>query len=102
MRCLVPTLILSAVQTPTYKLAKLLVSILEPLTTNKYEVKDLFNFATEIVEQVSSNFMGTFDIDSLYTNIPLEESTEISTNELFKKKDIVHGLKKVNLKILYL
>ena len=28
--------ILSALQTPTYKLAKYLVSILEPLTTNKY------------------------------------------------------------------
>ena len=53
----------SALQTATYKLAKYLVPILEPLTNNKYTVKDSFNFATEIVEQDSSNFMGSLDID---------------------------------------
>ena len=81
--------ILSALQTPTYNLAKYLVSILEPLTNNKYAVKDSFNFTTEIVEQDTSNFMGSLDIDSLFTNIPLEETIEIST------------WKKVNLKIFY-
>ena len=55
--------ILSALQTPTYKLAKYLVPILEALTTNKYTLKDSFNFATEIVEQYSSYFMDTLDID---------------------------------------
>ena len=59
-------LILSALQKPTYKLTKFLVHILEPLTTNKYTVKIRFNFVTEIVEQVSCNFMGSFDIDSLF------------------------------------
>ena len=49
---------LPALQTPTYKLAKFLVSILEPLTTNKYTVKDSLNFTTEIIEQDSSNFHG--------------------------------------------
>ena len=49
--------ILSALQTPTYKLAKYVVLILEPLTKNKYTVKDSFNFATEIVEQDSGNFI---------------------------------------------
>ena len=66
--------ILSALQTPTCKLTKYLVSTLEPLTTTKYRVKDLFNFANEIVEQDSSNFMGNLDIDSLFTNNPLEET----------------------------
>ena len=32
--------ILSALQTPTYKLAKYLVPILEPSNTNKYTAKD--------------------------------------------------------------
>ena len=63
---------LSALQTPMHKLAKYLVAILEPLTTNKYRVKDSFNFATEIVEQDSRNFMSRLDIDSLFTNIPLK------------------------------
>ena len=50
--------ILFVLQTPTYKLAKYLQPILKPSTTNKYKVKYLFNFVTEIVEQDSSNFMA--------------------------------------------
>ena len=67
--------------------------ILEPLTNNKYTVKDSFNFATEIVEQDSSNFMGGLDIDLFFTNIPLEKTIEICTNSFFKNSAIVHGLK---------
>ena len=37
--------ILSAIGTPTYALAKFLVPMLEPLTTNEYTVKDSFTFA---------------------------------------------------------
>ena len=92
--------ILSALQTPTYKLAKYLVPILEPLTTNKYAVKDSFKFATEIVEQDSNNFMGSLDIDSLFTNIALEETIKICTNNFFKNEDIASGLKKSEFKDL--
>ena len=45
--------ILSAINTPTYKLAKFLVPILKSLTSNEYTVKDSFAFAEEIVEQDS-------------------------------------------------
>ena len=83
--------ILSALQTLTYKLAKSLVSVLEPLANNKYTVKDSFNFAAKIVEQDSSNFMGSLDIGSLFTNISLEETIEFFMIE-----------KKINLKIFYL
>ena len=44
---------LSAINTPTYKLAKFLVPILKSLTSNEYTVKDSFAFAEEIVEQDS-------------------------------------------------
>ena len=94
--------ILSALRTPTYKLVKYLVPVLELLTTNKYTVKDSFKFSTEIVEQDSNNFMGSLDIDSLFTNILLEETIEICTNYLFKNEDIVHGLKKSEFKDLFL
>ena len=80
--------------TNTYKPAKYLLPVLEPLTKNKYTSKDSFNFATEIVEQDSSKFMGSVDIDSLYTNIPFEELIEIHTNNLFKNSNIGDGLKK--------
>ena len=85
---------------------KYLVSILELLNTKKKHnlitVKDSFNFASGIVEQDSSSFMGSLDIDSLLTSIPLEETIEICTNNLFKNNNIAHGVKKVNLKIFYL
>ena len=50
---------------------------LESLTTNKYIVKDSFKFTTEIVDQDFSNFMGSLDIDSLFTNITLKETIKI-------------------------
>ena len=94
--------ILSAFQISTYRLAKFLVPILQSLTTIKYTIKDSFIISTEFVEQVSSsNLMGSLDIDSLFTNVPLEETIEICTSNIFKN-NTVHGLKKANLKILYL
>ena len=64
--------------------------------------KDSFNFASEFVDQDSSNFMGSLDIDSLLTNIFLKETIRICTNILYKNNEIIHGLKKMNLKIFYL
>ena len=55
--------ILSALQTPTYNLAKFLVPILDPLTKNEYTVKDSFHFAEEICEQDPSLSMGSLDVD---------------------------------------
>ena len=75
---------------------------LEPLTTNRYTVKDSFNFATEIVDPDSSNSMDSLDIDSFFTNIPPEEAIETCNNDFFKKNGMVHGLKKVNLKVFYI
>ena len=49
---------LSAISTPTYNLAKSLVSTLKSLTSNGYTVKDSFIFAEEIVEQDSERFYG--------------------------------------------
>ena len=76
--------ILSAIHTPTYKLAKFLVPILKSLTSNEYTVNGSFAFAEEIVEQDSEFFMGSLDVDSLFTNIPLEETIDICTKTLFE------------------
>ena len=81
----------SAINTPTYKLAKFLVSILKSLTSNEFTVKDSFAFAEEIVEHDSEFFMGSLDVDSL-PNIPLEDTIEICTNTLFEKMEKVEGL----------
>ena len=91
---------MSALNTPTYKLAKFLVPILKPLTTNEFTVKDSFHFAEEIVDQQHDLFMGSLDVDSLFTNISLEETIEICTNELFKESETVEGLSRTELREL--
>ena len=88
---------MSVLNTPTYKLAKFLVPILKPLTTNEFTVKGSFHFAEEIVDQQHDLFMGSLDVDSLFTNIPLEETIEICTNELFKETETAEGLNKLSL-----
>ena len=40
--------ILSSIATPTYKLSKFLVPMLEPVTTNEYTTKDSFIFEAEL------------------------------------------------------
>ena len=92
--------ILSALNTPTYKLAKLIVPILKLFTTNEFTVKDSFHFAEETFDQQHDLFMGSLDVDSQFTNIPLEETTEICTNELFMKSETVEGLSKTEFKEL--
>ena len=70
------------------------------MTTNKFTVKDSFHFAQEIVDQQHDLFMGSLDVCSLFTNIPLEETIEICTNELFKESGTVEGLSKTKFKEL--
>ena len=40
-------------------------------------MKDSFAFAKEIVEQDSNFYMRSLDVDSRFTNIPLEETIDI-------------------------
>ena len=90
--------ILSALNTPTYKLAKFLVPILKPLTTNEFTVKDSFHFAEEIFDQQHDLFICSLEVASLFTNTPLEETIEICTNELLKESETVEGLSKTEFK----
>ena len=76
--------ILSAIGTPTYKLAKYLLPFLTPLTQNEYTVINSFHFAEEICKQDPNLYMSSLDVDSLFTNIPLDETIDISIDSLYK------------------
>ena len=78
-------------------LAKFLVSILKSFTIDEYTVKDTLAFADEIVEQDSEVFMGSRDIDSLFTNTPREETIDTCTNTVFENTGRV-GLSKKEFK----
>ena len=92
--------ILSAIQTCAYNLAKFFVPILKEFTINEYTVKDSFSFAEEIVEQDAKLFMVSFDVESLFTNIPLDETINICADRVYKRKKKVKGLLKRHFKQL--
>ena len=66
--------ILSAIGTCTYNIAKFFVPIFKDFTLNEYTVRDSFSFCDEIQEQDNNLYMASFDIESLFTNIPLSET----------------------------
>ena len=74
--------LLSAINTPTYSLAKYLNPILSPLTTNEFTGKNSFNFAEDVVHYDHNLYMASLDVESLFTNIPLEETIKNCDNDL--------------------
>ena len=44
--------------------------------------------------------MGSLDVDSLFTNIPLDETIDICTNTIYSKQDVMQGINKEELQNL--
>ena len=86
--------ILSGLNTTTYKWAKFFVPSLQHLTSNEFTLKDSFEFAKIICEQDAGLFMASLDVDSLFTNVPLDETINICDSKLFKNNSSIHGLNK--------
>ena len=62
--------------------------------TSDVTLKDYLHFVEEFVDQQPDSFMVSLDVDSLFNNIPLERTIEISTNELFKESETIKGLRR--------
>ena len=75
--------ILSAINTPVYKLAKYLVPFLSTLTVDDYTVKDSFTFAKEVINFDHNLFMASLDVESLFTNIPVDETIKNAVDDWF-------------------
>ena len=84
--------ILSMTKSPQERLAKWLLKIIRPAENfyTKHCVKDSFTFAREIQsfphEQCSS-FMVSYDVCSLFTNVPVKEAIKITADYLYKGDD---------------
>ena len=92
--------ILSAINTPSYKLAKFLVPLLTPLTSNDFTIKDSFSFAEEVSSFDCAHYITSFDIESLFTNIPLKETINICIDTLFENNTKVNNLTKESFRSL--
>ena len=77
--------ILPAINTPGYNLAKFLIPILEPLTHNEFTTKDSNSFAKDITAYDGSLYMASLDVESLFTNIPLNETINNCVSDLHNK-----------------
>ena len=68
----------SYIGTFDYNLTCFLSDPLSPLVPNGYSRKDTFTFVSEIkTAYISKKFLVCFDVSTLFTNIPLQETIEI-------------------------
>ena len=72
--------VLSMVNTAQYTIAKYLDHLLKPLLFSKYECKDSFefvNFISNLEVNTNTEHMVSFDVVSLFTNVPLNETIDL-------------------------
>ena len=87
--------ILSSVNHYSYKLAKFFVPLLTPFTISPFIISDSFSFVLELLNSdidTKNVFMASFDVVSLFTNIPINETIGIISNALFSDHQFFHGL----------
>ena len=76
--------IVSSIGTFNYNLARFLCDLLSPLVPNDYSCKDTFSFVSQIKNtNLSKKFLFSYDVTSLFTNIPLQEIIDIAINLIF-------------------
>ena len=77
--------ILSATGTYNYELAKWLDEKLKPLSINRFTITDIFAFATEMkgTKLNEEDILVSFDVSSLFTNVPLDETITILAKKAF-------------------
>ena len=92
--------IISQIGSPTYHIAKFLLKFVQPFSTNKYTVRDTFHFVSLLDGKDHRLVMASLDVESLFTNIPLNETIEIVTKQVFGNKRKVDGLSRTDFRRL--
>ena len=77
-------LIVSAIGTFNYNLARFLCNLCSPFVPNDYSCKDTFSFVSQIKNaNLSKRFLVSYDVTDLFTNISLQETIDIAINLIF-------------------
>ena len=97
-----PRPIVSSVGTFNCNLARFLCDLLAPFVSNDYSCKDTFSFVSQIKNaNLSKKFFVSYNVTSLFTNIPLQETIDIAINLIFNHNPNLNitrnGLKKLFL-----
>ena len=76
--------IVSSIGTFNYNLARFLCDLLSHLVPKEYSCKDTFSFVSQIKNgNLSRKFLVSYNVTSLFTKIPLEETIGIPINLIF-------------------
>ena len=97
--------IISNIGTATYEIARYLAELLAPLGKSKYTISNTKDFITRLkTERIPKRFkMISFDVKSLFTNVPLEETIDIILNKIYDEKKIETNIPRNIMKdLLYL
>jgi len=91
--------IISVGGTYNFRLPKYLDQILKPLIpTNNYIIKDTFDFVN--MPNTPNQRMVSFDVESLFTNIPTQETINIILDRASKDNATeYYGLKRITLEM---
>ena len=94
--------ILAAYQTPSYKIAKFLIPLLEEYAKSIYTTKNSHEFQEHIanINLPSQSYMVSNDVVSLFKNIPLEETITMICNKIFANQQFFHGMSKLDFRTL--
>ena len=92
--------IVSNLNTATYNLAKYLSKLLSPLRQSGNTVKNTEEFIEELKQQKLSkeHKMLSFDVKSLFTNVPLNRTIDIILKRIYEKNEIVTSITKNEMK----
>ena len=88
-----------------YGVGKYISNLLNPLCLNQYHLKDSFEAADKIKAIPSQYFNDgyqfvSFDVKSLFTNVPLDKTIKVIMDRIYKEKKISTSLKQRSLKKL--
>ena len=94
--------IVSFIGTFNYNLARFICDLCSPLVANDYSCKDSFSFVSQINNaNLSKKILVSYDVTSLFTNIPLQETIDLPINLIFNYNPSLNITKK-ELKKLFL
>ena len=92
----------SSIGTFNYNFARVLCDLLSPLVPNDFSCKDTFSFVSQIRNaNLSRNVLVSFNMTSLFTNIPLQETIDVAISLIFNHNANLNITKK-ELKKLFL
>ena len=96
--------IVSNIGTSTYPLAKYLAKRLFFLSQSQYTVKSTKDFIQKIHNVIVPHGfnMISFDVKSLFTSVPLEETFNVALDRIYHRKEIETSISKNNMRNLLL